>query len=68
MSSTDYRTTSCKHHWVTYTDWEGDPGIPGGTRRIVSFYCTWCGEQTFTQPAQVHDDQTLEDYFKRGGH
>ena len=44
---------SCAHAWQFIPDWEGNPGIPNGTRDCSFWQCWLCGEETYDKPAKV---------------
>jgi hypothetical protein len=49
----------CWHEFSYREDWEGDPGVIGGTRSLCWLECDCCGEQ---RSASHEDRPSYDDY------
>lgn len=53
------RFFGCYHDYAYREDWEGDPGVIGGTHTLRWLECTQCGAQL---PASYEDAPCYDDY------
>lgn len=41
----EHKQPECDHDWEVVHDWEGDPGVIGGTQEICYLRCRTCGAE-----------------------
>ena len=56
----------CDHDWEVVHDWEGDPGVIGGTQDICYLRCRVCGTEDYDiDPIDYAPDCEADDRWDR---
>lgn len=57
MTDDKQPSVNCDHDWEVIHDWEGDPGVIGGTHDFCYLRCCICGEENYElNPADYASD------------